>query len=260
MPTRRTFVQSVAAMTFSGLPSSRVAGQRATATSDRHRIIVLDVNETLLDIAVLAPHFQRVFGGADVLREWFSILLLYSNVANVTAQYTEFGRIAGAALDMVASARGTQLSGQDRDAVLGLMRSLPAHADVRPGLERLRKAGFRLVTLTNSAPAVVAEQIKNAELSDLIERSFSVDAVKRFKPAPEPYQYVARELGVTTANLRLVAAHAWDVLGALHAGCAAAFLARPGKVLYPLGPQPDIAEPDLPAIAERVIATDSGRG
>lgn len=28
--------------------------------------------------------------------------------------------------------------------------------------------------------------------------------------------------------------------GALQAGCLAAFIARPGKVLYPLGPKPDI--------------------
>jgi 2-haloacid dehalogenase len=66
--------------------------------------------------------------------------------------------------------------------------------DVRPALERLRSAGFRLVTLTNSPPAVVEAQLKNAALDDLFERSFSVDAVKRFKPAPEPYRHVAREL------------------------------------------------------------------
>jgi len=34
---------------------------------------------------------------------------------------------------------------------------------------------------------------------------------------------VAERLGVGTGELRLVAAHAWDIAGALHAGCAAAF-------------------------------------
>jgi 2-haloacid dehalogenase len=67
---------------------------------------------------------------------------------------------------------------------------------------------------------------------------------------------VAKQLGVEAASLRMVAAHAWDVLGAMQAGCAAAFVARPGKVLYPLGPKPDIVESDMRAIAEQVIATD----
>ncbi|MGH2947808.1 MAG: haloacid dehalogenase type II, partial [Solirubrobacteraceae bacterium] len=50
----------------------------------------------------------------------------------------------------------------------------------------------------------------------------------------------------------LVAAHAWDVAGALAAGCAAAFVRRPGKVLSPLGDQPDIAGDDLGEVAERI--------
>ena len=121
----------------------------------------------------------------------------------------------------------------------------------------LRQAGFRLVTLTNSPPAVVEQQLANAGLTDFFERAFSVDAVRRFKPAAEPYLFVASALDVAPANLRLVAAHAWDIVGALQAGYAAAFVARPGKVLYPLAPHPDIAEPDLIAVARRIIARDT---
>jgi 2-haloacid dehalogenase len=57
----------------------------------------------------------------------------------------------------------------------------------------------------------------------------------------------------------MVAAHAWDIVGAIQAGCAAAFVARPGKVLYPLGPAPDIVGPDLRAVAEQIAARDLPR-
>ena len=50
-------------------------------------------------------------------------------------------------------------------------------------------------------------------------------------------------------DVRLVAAHAWDVSGALAAGCTAAFVARPGMMLSPLGKQPDIVGRDLAEIA-----------
>jgi 2-haloacid dehalogenase len=36
------------------------------------RIIVFDVNETLLDVKALEPHFVRLFGDGRALREWFS--------------------------------------------------------------------------------------------------------------------------------------------------------------------------------------------
>jgi len=51
----------------------------------------------------------------------------------------------------------------------------------------------------------------------------------------------------------LVAAHAWDVAGAMHAGCAAAFVARPGMVLDPLAPDPVIIATDLDEVANAVL-------
>jgi len=69
----------------------------------RRRVLVFDVNETMLDLGALAPHFARVFGRADVLQEWFSSVLLYSNVVTVAGPYADFGAVGGAALDMVAA-------------------------------------------------------------------------------------------------------------------------------------------------------------
>jgi 2-haloacid dehalogenase len=86
-----------------------------------------------------------------------------------------------------------------------------------------------------------------------------VDTVRRFKPAPEAYRSVADALQVPVDQLRLVAAHAWDVVGALRAGCAAAFVARPGKVLYPLGPKPDITAPDFRSVARQIVAAELSR-
>jgi len=254
MSSRRNFIErSLGGVALSALPAN-AQGRRNGA---RRRVLVFDVNETMLDVGALAPHFARVFGRAEVLQEWFVNLLLYSNVVTVAGPYADFGTVGGAVLDMVAAAHRISMSASDRQQILGGVRTLPAHADVRPALERLRNAGFRLVTLTNSAPPAVDAQLKNAGLSDLFERSFSVDAVKRFKPAPEPYQQVARELGVPTSQLRMIAAHAWDVHGALQAGYAAAFIARPGKTLFPVGPQPDVVEQTMTAAADRIIDIDA---
>ena len=57
--------------------------------------------------------------------------------------------------------------------------------------------------------------------------------------------------------MRLVAAHSWDVSGALAAGCTAAFVARPGMVLSPIGQQPDIVEPDIAGVVRRILAINA---
>ena len=221
------------------------------------KLIVFDVNETLLDLKALDPHFERIFGIASVRTSWFATVLRNSLVSTVTGLYADFGKIAGASLDMTALQYGVALSNEDRNLIIGTIRSLPAHPDVIPGLDKLKAAGFRLFTLTNSPPLVVEAQLKNSNLMDYFEASFSVDAVKTFKPAAEVYQMAATELGVPAGQIRLVAAHDWDVVGALNAGCAAAFIARPGKVLNPLLPKPDIAGKDLIDIAEKIIQMDA---
>ena len=217
------------------------------------RVIVFDVNETLLDMRALGPHFRRVFGDETVLREWFSLLLLHSQVATLAGPYFDFATLAKAALQMTAASRRVQLADSDIAAILNGMLSLPAHPEVPSALRMLQEAGLRLVTLTNSSQQAVDEQMRSAGIARYFERSFSVDTVKCYKPAPEPYRMVASELGVETPDLRMVAAHAWDIVGAMRAGCAAAFVARQGKVLFPLVDRPDITAPDLTGVAKEIL-------
>jgi 2-haloacid dehalogenase len=84
----------------------------------------------------------------------------------------------------------------------------------------------------------------------------SADEVCRFKPAPEVYHLAARRLGVEPEQVRLVAAHGWDVTGALRAGCVAGFVARPGQVMNPFGPQPDVRGPELATVVEQILAVE----
>ena len=89
-------------------------------------------------------------------------------------------------------------------------------------------------------------------------QTLSGDTVRRLKPAPEPYRMAAESLGVEVDQIRLVAAHGWDVVGAMRAGCAAAFVARPGKALFPIAPPPDVVGADLREVANRIIAAEGG--
>lgn len=221
------------------------------------RILVFDVNETLLDLRALEPGFRRALGDPSALREWFELLLLYSEASTLAGIYPDFAALAGATLEMTASSRGLALASEDKERILSGMLSLPAHPEVPAALQLLRDAGFRLMALTNSSQPMVNEQLAHAGLSRFFERVYSVDRVRRYKPAPEPYRMVAEDLGATPERLRMVAAHPWDIFGAMQAGCAAAFVARPGKVLFPLVRPPDIAGENLKSVAEEILKRES---
>jgi 2-haloacid dehalogenase len=222
------------------------------------RVCVFDVNETLLDLGALDPHFERVYGDAGVRRSRFLQLLQSALVATVTGVYSDFGTIGAAALEMVAEREGVYLSEEDKQEILGGMRELPPHPEVAKSLERLREAGLRTATLTNSTREVAEAQMENSGLRGYFEQILSADAVKRLKPAPEPYMMAAESLGVEIGQVRLVAAHSWDVAGALRAGCAAAFVARPGMVLDPLVERPDVVGVDLREVADRILEVETG--
>jgi 2-haloacid dehalogenase len=223
------------------------------------RVQVFDVNETLLDLAALDPLFERAFGDAGMRRVWFAQMIQSALVATVTGAYRPFGEIGLAALAMTAEQAGVELRDPDRDAIAAGMRRLPAHPEVPAALERLQRDGLRLAALTNSTEEVARAQLEHAGVLDRFAQVLSADTVKRLKPAPEPYRLAAERLGVPVGQVRLVAAHAWDIAGAARAGCATAFVARPGKVLDPLVEAPDVIGADLAEVADRIIATDGGR-
>ncbi len=221
------------------------------------KVLVFDVNETMLDLRALDAHFARVFGDAAIRRQWFQQFVQNFLVTIVLDTYVDFGTIGRAALDMVAERLGKPLTDDDRRQILGAMRELPPYPEVRESLEQLKAAGFRLGTLTNSTKDVAEAQMRNARLKDLFEQVLSADEVKRLKPAAEPYRMAAERFGVPIGELRLVASHAWDVAGALRAGCRAAFVARPGMVLDPIHERPDVVGRDLREVADKIITTET---
>jgi 2-haloacid dehalogenase len=114
------------------------------------------------------------------------------------------------------------------------------------------------VALTNSVFAVARAQRAHAGLAEWFEEVFSADEVRSLKPSPAPYRMVADRCGVPVDAMCLIAAHAWDVSGALAAGCRAAFVGRSGRVPSPIGSPPQVVGQDLTEVAARLLALTEG--
>jgi 2-haloacid dehalogenase len=225
-------------------------------------VLVFDVNETLIDIDSLALTFERIFGDRAVLRTWFGELVLYSMTVTLAGCYADFFTLGGSVLRMVGDIRGVDVTEDDVEALGAAMRTMPAHPDVEPGLQRLRDLGYRLVTLTNSPTRPNSSTpLDNAGLSGFFERQFSVHTERTFKPAALLYRNVAAELGVPTSACTLVAAHCWDTIGAQGAGMRGALITRPGNApLVAAGvPRPDVVATDLLDLAGQLEHSASRR-
>ena len=222
------------------------------------RSIVFDVNETLLDLSALNPHFEYMFGDASAKGEWFSQMLQSAMVMTIVGEYQDFATIGDMALEMVALRRGVQLQQEDFQAIRDQMVNLPPHPEVGEALQRLRDAEVHVAALTNSTLEVAHVQLTNAGLISLFDGGLhTVEKTRRYKPALSVYNMTRGALGQTADNMRLVAAHDWDVIGALKAGWFAAFIARPGKVFSPGAiRQPDIFARDLMEAVDQILERD----
>jgi 2-haloacid dehalogenase len=228
--------------------------------SSMRRVLTFDMNGTLLDISALdgifADHFETHFSR----REWFDELIKLSMVATITGQYADFSVLGKAALSVIAQRHHKQLTSAAETQIMQTVRTLPAFPDVKPGLQKLKDAGYRLVVMTNSPLASAQHSIKNAGLDLLFEKVMSVEAVKKFKPAADVYQHAAKECGIAINDLMMVAAHAWDTTGALRAGAHAAFVKRPDQVLDPESPKPDLIVNDMEDLAAQLLGEPKQAG
>ncbi|SHJ48837.1 2-haloacid dehalogenase [Reichenbachiella agariperforans] len=239
-----------------GLASNSPKNKTRFASETRPKVLFFDVNETLLDLTAMKKSVGKALGDrSDLLPLWFTTMLQYSLVSTVGRQYNDFGLIGAAALQMVAANHDISISESEaKEAILTPIRSLPAHTEVKAALKQLKDAGYKLVSFTNSSNKGVSTQFQNAGLTEFFEERLSVEDIGKFKPHADAYDWAARKMGVKPEECMLIAAHGWDIAGALWANWRGAFIGRPGAQLYPLAPKPEIAVSNLTLVAQQLVA------
>ena len=130
----------------------------------------------------------------------------------------------------------TDFSEEEREELTLAWQRLIPWPDVVPGLIRLKER-FTLVTLSNADVCAVVNISKRAGLPwDAI---FTAEMAGVFKPAAEIYRMAATYLGLTPAEIMMVASHKYDIRAAAALGFQTAFVARPLE--FGAGGTPDVA-------------------
>jgi len=250
---RRPVLAGLGAAALASFLNPTVA--RAQGLDRPPSVLVFDVAESLLDLQVLRPQFQRIFGDGTLVDDWFGETILYSESATLTNTFAPFGRLGAGVLRMLGRIRDVSVSEADISELGKALATLPPHPDVPDSLRKLKAAGYRLVTLTDSPAVSGGGPLQAAGLADLFERQLTAETVRRYKPARETYQMVAKVTGVQLPDLCMIASHPWDLIGARTAGCSAALIARTGvaPLIVKGFKQPQMIAPTLTEIAARLV-------
>jgi len=213
-------------------------------------VIVFDVNETLSDMTPLQERFTDIGAPAFLARVWFASLLRDGFALAASGGNAPFAVIGAEGLRGVL--RDVPLDRSLDEAVQHVLdgfAELALHPDVASGLDALKAAGFRMVTLSNGSAGVAQALLTAGGVRHGFEALLSVEDAAAWKPAPAAYAYAADACGAVLTDMLLVAVHPWDIHGAAQAGMRTAWLNRADEVYPSYFTTPDFTVRELAELA-----------
>ena len=142
---------------------------------------------------------------------------------------------------------GIPFSDAEVREVMQAWQQLSPHADVAEGLRRL-KSRYRLVALSNGEQSYL-EHLERERMRFGFDALISVQQAGFFKPHPAVYRTGATLLGLEPDQIMMVAAHAFDIMGARACGYRGAYVNR-YRLPYEESPhRPDIEVRDFVELA-----------
>lgn len=220
--------------------------------AQRPKAVAFDMIETTFSLEAVRAALLQIGFPEHALEIWFARTLRDAFALAASDSFAPFRALFDFNLEELARSYAIAIDGPQKDRVLGLFASLPAHPDAAEAFETLRDADIRIFALTNGAAAGTEKMLQGAGLRDFAAGLISVDDIGVFKPRREIYHHAARIAGVLPSELALIAAHAWDVHGAKQAGLVAGFVTR-GQRYPDTMKAPDVIGASLVEVARGLV-------
>lgn len=193
-----------------------------------------DVYGTLIDTAGVTAALGDIAGdrAPAFAQRWREKQLEYSFRRALMGRYADFSVCIAQAFEYTCSQFGIAPDPASRDRLLGLYRTLPAFADVAPGLAALAKLPLRLFAFSNGRRDDVESLLEGAGIRQHFEGVVSLLDIRTFKPDPAAYRHFLDTAKVGSAEAWLVSSNPFDVIGALSAGMKAAWVKRSPDAIF----------------------------
>ena len=214
---------------------------------DKIEAIAFDAYGTLFDVHSVAALADEIFPGqgARLSEVWRVAQIDYTRLRTLSGRYVDFAQVTEDGLVFAASKLGLALDADKRARLMAQYDRLTAYPENVEVLETLRARGLKLAILSNGTPDMLARMTEAAGMDGLFDHILSVDAVRRYKTAPEAYQMGPDAFGLPVENIGFVSSNGWDACGATWFGYRTFWVNRAGNVLDELGVRPEGEGRDL---------------
>lgn len=218
--------------------------------------LAFDVYGTLIDTHGVSVELEKHVGStaAGFSKVWREKQLEYSFRRGLMQRYEHFSVCTAQALDYTDAFFKVSLSPQAKESLLNAYKVLPAFADVRQGLARAQKSGFRIFAFSNGSADAVEGLLVNAGIRDFFHGVVSVEEVQSFKPNPAVYSHFLKKSGAAAAGAWMVSGNPFDVIGALSSGMRAAWVRRSHDAVFdPWGIEPTVIVDSLTGLTDAIV-------
>jgi 2-haloacid dehalogenase len=220
----------------------------------RPKVVLFDVFETMLQLEGLRSRFVDVGRPEHELELFFARTLRDGMALSLAGSSPPFAEVARSAL---ITTTGRMLSEEAVLYVLAGFEELPPHLDVEPALMLLANAGVPAYALTHGSAQVAAKALDKAQLRSYLRGVLSTEQLATFKPPARVYEWACRQVNGVPPTTALVAAHSWDVHGAVRAGLLGGFVTRLEGGMSDVVAAPHVVAEHLDEVVERLLALPS---
>ncbi|MDT8309957.1 MAG: haloacid dehalogenase type II [Methylophaga sp.] len=202
-------------------------------------VVFFDVVETIFSLSRLNEKMTAFNLPPGIDQVFFAHLLRDAFALSATGIFHTFPEIAKATLRVLLDSLDYKFDDTITDEILSAFSQLTAHEDVKAALEKLKLSDCRAVLLTNGSRENTEKLLQNNNIEHLVDDIVSVEEFGVWKPQTELYRRAARKFSCDPDKALLIAAHAWDVHGAIQAGLHGIWIQRQETLYHPLMGHPD---------------------
>jgi len=217
------------------------------------KIVVFDIIGTCFSLE--KPQQQLIELGAPryALELWFAQSLRDAFAFSHGGDYRPLKEILQAELPRTLETFGIKLDSTQVSQTMKTFGELELQPFAEEAFEVLAKSGWKIFALTNGSKDSTLNLLERAKVQNYFSQVYSVDEIGVTKPHRNVYKMIKAD---DLSQVWLVAAHAWDIAGALSIGMKTAFVTQLESSYLAAYPQPQIEVENLLEAAHQIIKID----
>ncbi|MBF91222.1 MAG: haloacid dehalogenase type II [Rickettsiales bacterium] len=182
------------------------------------KIAIFDVNQTIFNLKEIENRFLEKKIKPEFVETWFALTLKEGFALSNIGKFVDFKTIALNQLKNLSFSKKIKLQKKTINFLFDGFKNLKANKDIEDAFKILKERKIKIVTLSNGAKENCENLLKKNNLIHFIDKCFSIDQIRLWKPNPKTYEMVLNHYGYLPEDAIMIACHGWDVFGAKNAG------------------------------------------